>query len=43
MKFDRERSDFLNASGWRVLRIPNADVYLALGEVEGIILAALTS
>ena len=39
--FDQQRSEYLEANGWRVLRVPNDHVYQSLGEVEAAIWAIL--
>lgn len=39
--FDAQRTAFLQNAGWRVLRIPNDEVYVALGVVEAKIHEAL--
>lgn len=35
------KEDYLRDNGWRVLRIKNADVYAAPGEVQAQIIAAI--
>jgi very-short-patch-repair endonuclease len=39
--WDQMKDEYLRTSGWRVLRIKNADVYQALGEVEAQIISAI--
>jgi very-short-patch-repair endonuclease len=39
--WDELKTEYLRTSGWRVLRIKNADVQQAPGEVEGCIIAAI--
>ncbi len=39
--FDEQRTEYLQKSGWRVMRVSNHDIYQALGEVEARIIAAL--
>ncbi|GAN00103.1 possible DNA methylase [alpha proteobacterium U9-1i] len=39
--FDEQRTEYLQRSGWRVLRVTNTDVYTAFGEVEAIIVSAI--
>jgi very-short-patch-repair endonuclease len=35
------KTEYLRTSGWRVIRIKNADAYQALGEVEARIIAEI--
>ena len=35
------KESYLHANGWRLLRIKNADVYLAFGEVEAQIVSVV--
>ncbi|MES1202268.1 MAG: endonuclease domain-containing protein [Pseudomonadota bacterium] len=39
--FDDQRTEYLQSSGWRVLRIKNDDIYQAFGEVEAQIYSAV--
>ena len=39
--WDEIKAQYLRTSGWRVLRIKNADVYQAFGEVEARIIAEI--
>lgn len=39
--WDAMKTEYLRAAGWRVMRIKNADVYQAFGEVEARIIAAV--
>ncbi|MBL8544119.1 MAG: endonuclease domain-containing protein [Hyphomonadaceae bacterium] len=39
--WDEMKTECLRTSGWRVIRITNADVYQALGEVEARIIAEI--
>jgi very-short-patch-repair endonuclease len=39
--WDEMKTEFLRTSGWRVIRIKNADVYQAFGEVEAQIIAEI--
>jgi very-short-patch-repair endonuclease len=39
--FDEVRTEYLQQSGWRVLRVPNDHVYQSIGEVEAAIWAIL--
>jgi very-short-patch-repair endonuclease len=39
--FDETRTEYLERSGWRVLRVANYDVYQSLSEVESAICAIL--
>jgi very-short-patch-repair endonuclease len=39
--WDEMKTEYLRTSGWRVIRIKNADVYQALGEVEARIIAEI--
>ena len=39
--WDEMKESYLHANGWRLLRIKNADVYLAFGEVEAQIVSVV--
>jgi very-short-patch-repair endonuclease len=39
--WDEMKTEYLRTSGWRVIRIKNADIYQALGEVEARIKAEI--
>jgi very-short-patch-repair endonuclease len=39
--WDEMKTKYLRTSGWRVMRIKNADIYLAFGEVEAQIISAI--
>jgi len=39
--WDEMKTEYLRTSGWRVLRIKNADIFQAFGEVETQIIAAI--
>lgn len=39
--WDEMKTEYLRTSGWRVIRVKNADVYQALGEVEALIIAKI--
>jgi very-short-patch-repair endonuclease len=39
--WDDMRTEYLQREGWRVLRIKNEDVYLAFGEIQAQIIAAI--
>jgi very-short-patch-repair endonuclease len=39
--WDEMKTEYLRTSGWRVLRIANADIYQALGEVEARIVSEI--
>ncbi len=39
--WDEMKTEYLRTSGWRVIRIKNADIYQALGEVEARIIAEI--
>jgi very-short-patch-repair endonuclease len=39
--WDEMKTEYLRTSGWRVIRITNADLYQALGEVEARIIAEI--
>jgi very-short-patch-repair endonuclease len=39
--WDDMKTEYLRTSGWRVMRIKNADIYLAFGEIEAQIIAAI--
>jgi len=40
--WDEMKTEYLRTSGWRVIRIKNADIYQALGEVEARIVAEMS-
>jgi very-short-patch-repair endonuclease len=35
------KEEYLRMNGWRVLRVKNADIYRAFGEVEAQIISAI--
>ena len=37
LRYDSARTDFIKANGWRVIRIPNGDIYKNLDAVENAI------
>lgn len=39
--WDDMKTEYLRTSGWRVMRIKNADVYQAFGEVEALIISEI--
>lgn len=39
--WDEMKTEYLRKSGWRVMRIKNADIYLAFGEVEAQIISEI--
>lgn len=39
--WDEMKAEYLRTSGWRVIRIANADIYQALAEVEARIIAEI--
>ncbi len=39
--WDEIKNEYLRASGWRVMRIKNEHIYLAFGEVEGLVVAEI--
>lgn len=39
--WDEMKTEYLRTSGWRVMRIKNADIYQAFGEVEARIIAEI--
>ncbi len=39
--WDDMKTEYLRTSGWRVMRIKNADIFQAFGEVEGQIIAEI--
>lgn len=39
--WDELKEDYLRANGWRILRVKNADIYQAFGEVEAQIVAEI--
>lgn len=39
--WDEMKEDYLRANGWRIMRIKNADIYQAFGEVEAQIISEL--
>jgi len=41
MVWDELKEEYLRANGWRILRVKNADIYQALGEVEARIIAEI--
>ncbi|PZO47069.1 MAG: endonuclease domain-containing protein [Alphaproteobacteria bacterium] len=40
-EWDEMKTEYLRTSGWRVIRITNADVYQGLGDVEARIIAEI--
>ncbi|QGZ96114.1 endonuclease domain-containing protein [Terricaulis silvestris] len=40
-KWDEMKEEYLRASGWQLLRIKNADIFQAFGEVEAQIICAI--
>ena len=39
--WDEMKTEYLHKSGWRVMRVKNADIYLAFGEIEAQIVSAI--